>query len=102
MKKIIVLMTSMIVMSLFATNFSLAQDNGVKVSFQDVWNIAPTYFDEKLIELCKNAVCEVTGEPTMIYSGPLHDAAEMAKVLPSVMMFAKSSKGLSHCKEEKI
>lgn len=35
-----------------------------------------------------------------MYSGPLHDAAEMAKFLPAVMMFVKSTKGLSHCKEE--
>lgn len=35
-----------------------------------------------------------------IYSGPLHDAAEIAKILPSVMMFVRSIEGLSHCKEE--
>ena len=27
-------------------------------------------------------------------------AAEMAKFLPSIMMFVKSTNGLSHCKEE--
>ena len=35
-----------------------------------------------------------------MYSGPLHDAAEMAKIVPSIMMFAMSAKGLSHCKQE--
>lgn len=30
----------------------------------------------------------------------MHDAAEIAKMVPSVMMFAMSEKGLSHCKEE--
>ena len=30
----------------------------------------------------------------------LHDAAEMAPHMPVVMMFASSSNGLSHCKEE--
>ena len=29
-----------------------------------------------------------------------HDAAEIAKILPSVMMFVRSIEGLSHCKEE--
>ena len=33
-------------------------------------------------------------------SGPLHDAAEMVPHMPVVMMFAYSSNGLSHCKEE--
>ena len=36
----------------------------------------------------------------MLPSGPLHDAAEMAPHMPVVMMFAYSSNGLSHCKEE--
>ena len=48
----------------------------------------------------KQAVAEETGEPTTIYSGPLHDAAEMAKLVPSIMMFVMSEKGLSHCKPE--
>jgi acetylornithine deacetylase/succinyl-diaminopimelate desuccinylase-like protein len=35
-----------------------------------------------------------------MYSGPLHDAVEMAKVVPTIMLFAMSEKGLSHCKQE--
>ena len=35
-----------------------------------------------------------------MYSGPLHDAVEVAKQVPTVMMFAMSEKGLSHTKEE--
>jgi allantoate deiminase len=31
-------------------------------------------------------------------SGPLHDAAEMAPLMPVVMLFAFSASGLSHCK----
>ena len=33
-------------------------------------------------------------------SGPLHDAAEMARVLPTVMLFVKSLGGVSHTKAE--
>ncbi len=77
-----------------------AADNGVTVSFEPVWSIPPTLFDANLTALCKEAVQEETGEETAIYSGPLHDAAEMAKIRPSVMMFVKSTAGLSHCKEE--
>jgi N-carbamoyl-L-amino-acid hydrolase len=36
----------------------------------------------------------------MLPSGPLHDAAEMVPHMPVVMMFARSARGLSHCKEE--
>lgn len=77
-----------------------AADNGVDVSFESVWSIPPTIFDPHLVKLCQDSVEEQTGERATLYSGPLHDAAEMAKFLPSVMMFVKSTKGLSHCKEE--
>jgi hydantoinase/carbamoylase family amidase len=77
-----------------------ASDQGVSVSWEKIWTIAPTIFDERLTDLCKQAVAEETGEPTTIYSGPLHDAAEMAKIVPSIMMFAMSECGLSHCKQE--
>ena len=43
---------------------------------------------------------EVTGDAPHLPSGPLHDAAEMVPHMPVVMMFAYSSNGLSHCKEE--
>ena len=43
---------------------------------------------------------EVTGDAPQLPSGPLHDAAEMVPHMPVVMMFAYSSNGLSHCKEE--
>ena len=46
------------------------------------------------------AVREVTGDAPRLPSGPLHDAAEMVPHMPTVMMFAQSSPGLSHCKEE--
>ena len=33
-------------------------------------------------------------------SGPLHDAAEMARLVPTVMIFSSSTNGISHAKEE--
>lgn len=77
-----------------------ARDNALEVSFEPVWSIPPTIFDAELKALCQQAVKEETGEAVTMFSGPLHDAAEMAKILPSIMMFAMSSKGLSHCKQE--
>ena len=43
---------------------------------------------------------EVTGDAPRLPSGPLHDAVEMGRLMPAVMMFASSSNGLSHCKDE--
>lgn len=74
--------------------------DNVKVEWGKILSIAPTIFDRQLVEACKQAVKEETGEATTIYSGPLHDSAEMAKLVPTVMVFAMSQRGLSHCKEE--
>jgi N-carbamoyl-L-amino-acid hydrolase len=77
-----------------------ARENNVKVEWRPLWRIEPRPFDPALIELCAEAVREVTGDAPRLPSGPLHDAAEMVPHMPVVMMFAYSSNGLSHCKEE--
>src|SRR5262245_41220528 len=77
-----------------------ARDNNVSVEWRTLWRIDPRPFDPNLIELCAEAVREVTGDAPRLPSGPLHDAAEMVPHMPVVMMFAYSSNGLSHCKEE--
>jgi allantoate deiminase len=77
-----------------------ARANDVAVDWRQLWRIEPRPFDPRLIELCAGAVREVTGDAPRLPSGPLHDAAEMVPHMPTVMMFAYSSRGLSHCKEE--
>jgi N-carbamoyl-L-amino-acid hydrolase len=77
-----------------------AGGNHVSVEWRPLWRIEPRPFDPRLIELCAAAVQEVTGDAPCLPSGPLHDAAEMVPHMPVVMMFAYSSNGLSHCKEE--
>jgi N-carbamoyl-L-amino-acid hydrolase len=77
-----------------------ARENNVSVEWRPVWRIEPRPFDPALVELCAGAVREVTGDAPRLPSGPLHDAAEMVPHMPTVMMFAYSSNGLSHCKEE--
>jgi allantoate deiminase len=77
-----------------------ATDNHVKVEWRELWRINPRPFDPALLRLCTDAVREETGEAPHLPSGPLHDAAEMVPHMPVVMMFAYSSNGLSHCKEE--
>jgi allantoate deiminase len=77
-----------------------ARDNHVVVEWRRLWSIEPRPFDPRLIELCAECVRDVTGDAPRLPSGPLHDAAEMVPHMPVVMMFAYSSNGLSHCKEE--
>ena len=77
-----------------------AEENRVTVDFEPIWHAEPILFDTELVEACTAAVEEETGEKNTMYSGPLHDAVPMNAVVPSVMMFAQSDPGISHCKEE--
>jgi N-carbamoyl-L-amino-acid hydrolase len=77
-----------------------ARANDVAVEWRELWRIDPRPFDPALILLCEEAVREETGDAPRLPSGPLHDAAEMVPHMPVVMMFAYSSNGLSHCREE--
>ena len=77
-----------------------AADQGCEVELRHVWSIPPIPFDERLIELAQEAVTASGGKDTAIPSGPLHDAAEMARLLPTVMIFSSSSPPISHTKEE--
>jgi allantoate deiminase len=77
-----------------------ARENNVAVEWRQLWRIEPRPFDAALVRLCEAAVREETGDAPRLPSGPLHDAAEMVPHMPVVMMFAISSNGLSHCKEE--
>jgi N-carbamoyl-L-amino-acid hydrolase len=78
----------------------VAREEGCGVEWERLWQIEPIPFDEGLIELADEAVNEVAGVSHRLPSGPLHDAAEMARLMPTVMLFVKSLRGLSHTKDE--
>lgn len=77
-----------------------AKRNRCGVSWSPLLAIDPRPFDPTLLDLCAEAVREVTGEAPTLPSGPLHDAAEMAGIMPTVMVFAQSSPGISHTRLE--
>jgi N-carbamoyl-L-amino-acid hydrolase len=78
-----------------------AEEEDVEVEWQRIWNIQPILFDEALIELADEAIVEVAGISHRLPSGPLHDAAEVARAgVPTVMLFVQSLRGLSHTKLE--
>jgi N-carbamoyl-L-amino-acid hydrolase len=70
------------------------------VEWRQLWQIEPRAFDATLVRLCEDAVREETGSAPRLPSGPVHDATEMAALMPAVMLFAASPNGLSHCREE--
>jgi N-carbamoyl-L-amino-acid hydrolase len=78
----------------------IAAEEGCSVEWEPVWEIEPIPFDDALVDLADEVVRELAGTSHRLPSGPLHDAAEMARVLPTVMLFVKSLGGVSHTKEE--
>jgi N-carbamoyl-L-amino-acid hydrolase len=78
-----------------------ANEERIEVEWERLWEIEPILFDERLIELADEAVREVAGASHRLPSGPLHDAAEVARAgVPTVMLFVQSLRGLSHTKVE--
>ena len=78
-----------------------AKEEGCTVEWSKIWSIEPIPFNPELIEFCDQAILETAGVSERLPSGPLHDAAEVARVgIPTVMMFVQSLNGLSHNKAE--
>jgi beta-ureidopropionase / N-carbamoyl-L-amino-acid hydrolase len=84
-----------------AASRRFAEEENLDVEWHLIWQIEPILFDEGLIELADEAVHEVAGRSHRLPSGPLHDAAEVARAgVPTVMLFVQSLRGLSHTKLE--
>jgi beta-ureidopropionase / N-carbamoyl-L-amino-acid hydrolase len=84
-----------------AASERFAAEDDIEVSWERIWSIEPILFDEALIELADESIREVSGTAHRLPSGPLHDAAEVARAgVPTVMLFVQSLRGLSHTKLE--
>jgi len=77
-----------------------AKKHLVKVEWSPLLHITPRLFDETLMKFVRASIKEVCGSAPELPSGPLHDAAEMAAVVPTAMVFAMSSPGISHTRLE--
>ena len=80
----------------------IAIEENVEFANEVIWQIPPTPFHPDLVDKAEEIVGALTDmpEPDMperMPSGPLHDAAEMARVgIPTIMFFTPSINGLSH------
>lgn len=82
-------------------SLKFAQEGNCTAAFGYLWNIEPIPFHPDLINFCDEAIKEVAGVSHRLPSGPLHDAAEVARAgVPTVMMFVQSLRGISHNKIE--
>ncbi len=77
-----------------------AEAEGCTIEWEHIFRIPPMPFHPKLLDAAREAVREVEGHDVELPSGALHDASEMAREVPTVMIFSSSTAGLSHTKEE--
>jgi hydantoinase/carbamoylase family amidase len=74
-----------------------AAEGRVAASWERLWRIAPQPFDPELVDLADAAIRDTCGTSHRLPSGPLHDAAEVARAgVPTVMLFVQSLHGISH------
>lgn len=78
-----------------------AEEGGCTVTFGELWNIEPIPFHPELIEAADAAILDVVPRSHRLPSGPLHDAAEVARAgVPTAMLFVQSLRGISHNRVE--
>ncbi len=77
-----------------------AEAEGCTIEWEHIFRIPPMPFHPLLLDAARESVREVEGHDVELPSGALHDASEIAREVPTVMIFSSSTNGLSHTKEE--
>ncbi|WP_216322139.1 hydantoinase/carbamoylase family amidase [Deinococcus aestuarii] len=73
------------------------EEGGCSFTVAELFRIEPVPFHPDLIDAGEQAILEVTRAAHRLPSGPLHDAAQVARAgVPAVMLFVQSLGGLSH------
>jgi N-carbamoyl-L-amino-acid hydrolase len=79
---------------------AIRSDTGLDAEWKRIWESPPVAFDPDCIA-CVREGAEKSGLPAReIISGPGHDAAYIARVVPTTMIFVPCEKGISHNEAE--
>lgn len=78
----------------------IAAEENVGHVFTRVMDVPPVVFDEAIVATIERAV-ERSGYPVhRLVSGAMHDASNLAHVVPTAMIFVPSRDGISHAEDE--
>lgn len=80
----------------------IAEVAGVTLEIVPIWDAPAVHFDVRCVDMVAESARQMGYEPRPIVSGPGHDAAYLAKVAPTAMIFVPCRDGLSHNEEESI
>jgi N-carbamoyl-L-amino-acid hydrolase len=79
----------------------VAQARGIEVAFGPMWALEPVEMDATLrAALEQGAEAVAQGKWRLMPSGALHDATNVARLMPVAMLFVPSIGGISHAFEE--
>jgi len=79
---------------------SAAVSENCSVKVERIWSIEPVPFHPGLVRAAREACVDAGGRDEPLPSGALHDAAELARVVPAAMVFSSSVGGVSHSPSE--
>jgi beta-ureidopropionase / N-carbamoyl-L-amino-acid hydrolase len=74
----------------------IAADMKLEIQVEQVWDSPAVKFDPTCVEAVRTAAVERGYDHREIVSGAGHDAAYMARVAPTAMIFIPCEKGISH------
>jgi N-carbamoyl-L-amino-acid hydrolase len=80
----------------------IARDSDVEMKFEQIWDSPAVRFDAGCVKAVREAAEAQGFKHRDIVSGPGHDAAYIARVAPTAMIFTPCWKGISHNETEKI
>ena len=84
-----------------AASRAIAEEEHVAVEWSPLFQVSPIHFDADMVAAAGEIVTDLQGVDARLPSGPLHDAARVAEAgVPTVMLFVRSKRGLSHTREE--
>ncbi len=74
-----------------------AEEFNCTLEVRKVFSAAPTKFDPMLVQIARDSVEQASGDQDEpVPSGPLHDATEIGRVVPTAMIFVQSDPPISH------
>ena len=80
---------------------AIAAEERVEVEWSPLFRVSPILFDPDMVAAASAIVTDLQGVDAQLPSGPLHDAARVAEAgVPTIMLFVRSKRGLSHTREE--
>lgn len=72
----------------------------VRIQTKEIWNCPPVRFDKHCVAMVQEAVNELGYANRRMVSGAGHDACQVARKIPTAMIFVPCAGGISHNEEE--